>query len=139
MTIPDYQSLMLPVLAASSEGEVRISEVVDRLAGQLGLTPEECGKLLPSGKQTYLSNRVHWAKFYLGKAGLIGNTRRGHFKVAPRGQQVLHSHPARIDNNFLGQFVEFQQFREQARAPRTTLPGGTEPADTVFEGQNRDT
>jgi restriction system protein len=37
MSIPDYQSLMLPVLVASSKGEVRIGPVVDELANQLGL------------------------------------------------------------------------------------------------------
>jgi restriction system protein len=51
----------------------------------------------------------------LAQAGLVENTRRGHFKITPRGQQVLASHPSRIDNAFLGQFEEFQQFKERAR------------------------
>jgi len=114
MPIPDYQSLMLPVLAASLNGEVKIGAVVDALAEKLGLTPEERAELLPSGKQTIFSNRVHWAKTYLGKAGLIEGTRRGHFKITLRGQQVLESRPARIDNTLLGQFEEFQQFREKS-------------------------
>jgi restriction system protein len=114
MSVPDYQSLMLPVLSAASHGEVRIGEVVDRLAEQLGLTPEERTALLPSGKQTVFANRVHWAKTYLGKAGLIEATRRGHFKITPRGEQVIASHPARIDNAFLDQFAEFQQFRDKS-------------------------
>jgi restriction system protein len=114
MPIPDYQSLMLPVLAASLNGEVKIGAVVDALAEKLGLTPEERAELLPSGKQTIFSNRVHWAKTYLGKAGLIEGTRRGHFKITPRGQQVLESRPTRIDNTLLGQFEEFQQFREKS-------------------------
>jgi restriction system protein len=115
MTIPDYQSLMLPVLIASSKGEVRFSAAVEELANQLGLGPEERSALLPSGKQTFFNNRVHWAKTYLAQAGLVESTRRGHFKITPRGQQVLASHPSRIDNAFLGQFEEFQQFKERAR------------------------
>ena len=71
MAIPDYQSLMLPVLSASLNGERRIGEVVESLAEQLGLMPEERAQLLPSGNQTIFANRVHWAKTYLGKAGLI--------------------------------------------------------------------
>jgi restriction endonuclease Mrr len=59
MSIPDYQSLMLPVLVASSKGEVRIGQVVDELADQLELSPEDRSDLLPSGKQTVFSNRVH--------------------------------------------------------------------------------
>ena len=62
MPIPDYESLMLPVLIASSRGEVRISAVVEELANQLGLSAEERSELLPSRKQTLFSNRIHWAK-----------------------------------------------------------------------------
>ena len=60
MPIPDYQSLMLPVLSASLDGEIRIGDVVERLAEKLSLTPEERSQLLPSGKQTVFANRVHW-------------------------------------------------------------------------------
>lgn len=110
MSIPDYQSLMLPVLVASSEGEVRISQVVEHLADKLGLSPEERGELLSSGKQTVFSNRVHWAKTYLNKAHLVEITRRGHFKITPRGEDILRSNPPAIDNNFLKQFEEFRDF-----------------------------
>lgn len=115
MNIPDYQSLMLPVLVASSRGEVRVGTVVDELASQLGLSLEERSELLPSGKQTLFANRVHWAKTYLAQAGLIENTRRGHFKITPRGQQTLGAQPSHIDNAFLSQFDEFQEFKRRAR------------------------
>jgi len=114
MTVPDYQSLMLPVLVASSKGEVRIGDVVNQLAEELELSPEDRSELLPSGKQTLFSNRVHWAKTYLTKANLMEITRRGHFQITDRGQDVLRSPPARIDNNFLGQFLEFREFRERS-------------------------
>ena len=114
MSIPNYQSLMLPVLSAASHIEIRIGDVADRLANQLGLTSEERTALLPSGKQTVFSNRVHWAKTYLSKAGLIQSTRRGHFKITPRGEQVIASRPTRIDNDFLGQFDEFKQFHKKS-------------------------
>ena len=71
-------------------------------------------ELLPSGKQTLFGNRVHWAKTYLNKAGLLESTRRGHFKIRDRGRQVLASHPTKIDNEFLNQFVEFRQFKEKS-------------------------
>ncbi len=110
MAIPDYQSLMLPVLSACLNGERRVGEVVEHLAEELGLTPNERAQLLPSGAQTVFANRVHWAKTYLGKAGLIEGTRRGYFKVTPRGRQVMAAKPARIDNSFLSQFDEFKKF-----------------------------
>src|SRR5271166_2639242 len=111
MPIPDYQSLMLPVLVASTSGEIRVSDAVDRLAEQLGLTADERAQLLPSGKQTLFGNRVHWAKTYLTKAGLLESTRRGHFQITERGRKVIASHPPRIDNEFLNQFAEFRQFK----------------------------
>lgn len=110
MPIPDYQSLMLPVLVASSQGEVRIGAVVEELADQLALTPEERSELLPSGKQTVFSNRVQWAKSYLSKALLVEVPRRGHFKITSRGQTVLQSSPQKIDKKFLMQFEEFREF-----------------------------
>ena len=90
MAVPDYQSLMLPVLAASSKDEVRVGDVVNKLAEELKLSPEERSELLPSGKQTLFSNRVHWAKTYLSKAKLLEITRRGHIKITDRGRDVLH-------------------------------------------------
>src|SRR4051794_4896774 len=110
MPVPDYQSLMLHVLSVAAGGEVRIGDAVERLANQLGLTAEERAELLPSGKQTLFANRVHWAKTYLGKAGLVELTRRGYFRITDRGRQVMGSHPRRIDNAFLNQFAEFRKF-----------------------------
>jgi Mrr N-terminal domain len=71
LSIPDFQTLMLPVLQSAAKGEVRISDVVERLADKFGLSSEERAHLLPSGRQTTFSNRVHWAKSSLGKAGLV--------------------------------------------------------------------
>jgi restriction system protein len=105
---------MLPVLVASSKGEVRIGPVVEELADQLGLSSEERSELLPSGQQTVFSNRVHWAKSYLSKAQLVEITRRGYFRITPRGQTVLQSPPQKIDNKFLMQFEEFRQFRDRS-------------------------
>jgi restriction system protein len=117
MAIPDFQTLMLPVLRSSSEAEVKISDVVEQLATQFDLSREERAELLPSGRQTIFANRVHWAKFYLGKAGLVDLTRRAHFRITERGREVLGSPPARIDIRFLSQFPEFKSFREAAPGP----------------------
>ena len=112
MAIPSFQMLMLPVLRASANGEVKISDVVDLLANQMGLTDSELSELLPSGKQTTFANRVNWAKSYLGKAGLIDLTRRGHFVISDRGRTVLASPPPSINIKFLETFPEFKLFRE---------------------------
>jgi restriction system protein len=138
MAIPDYQSLMLPVLSTSSSGERRIADVVKNLADELGLTPEERTQLLPSGAQTLFANRVHWAKTYLSKAGLIEGTRRGYFKITPRGQKVLASNPARIDNEFLSQFEEFEKFRRRATQETADNPREAEPEPLLNQTQTPD-
>ena len=126
MAIPDYQSLMLPVLLAASKGEVRIGDVVDRLASEMSLSAEERGQLLPSGRQTLFANRVHWAKTYLNKARLVEITRRGHFRITDRGRTALQSKPSRIDNSFLNQFEEFQNFvkspQREGEEPQSPAP-----------------
>jgi restriction system protein len=81
---------MLPVLRIAAEEEVKISGVVDQQADNFNLSSEERSKLLPSGKTTF-SNRVHWAKSYLGKAGLVELTKRTHFRITGRGREVLCS------------------------------------------------
>jgi len=105
---------MLPVLLAAKDGEVRISDVRNAIAQKLSLTPEDMTLLLPSKRQGMFENRVHWAKFYLGKAGLIEATRRGHFKITSRGQEVLNQKPTRIDNDYLSRFQEFVRFKESS-------------------------
>lgn len=143
--IPDYQSLMRPVLVCAAAGETRISDVVELLADKLALTAEERAQLLPSGKQTRFANRVNWAKAYLAKAGLVENTRRGYFRITPRGQAALADAAATINNAYLDQFKEFQDFKAkvneadgataatpaQASAPFNT-PAGIETPDEAL-------
>jgi restriction system protein len=114
MAIPDYQSLMRPVLLVSGEGELRVSDAVDKIGQDLNLSANDRSELLASGKQTVFANRVHWAKTYLTKAGLLESTRRGHFKITERGRSVITSNPVQIDNAFLNQFEEFRQFKERS-------------------------
>jgi restriction system protein len=71
LSIPDFQTLMLPVLRVAAAGEIRISDAVEKLAIEFGLSPVERSHLLPSGTKTTFCNRVHWAKSHLGKAGLV--------------------------------------------------------------------
>jgi len=103
---------MLPVLRIAATGEVKISDVVENLADEFALSAEDRSHLLPSGKQTTFANRVHWAKSYLGKAGLVELTKRAHFLITEQGRQVLAAPPERLDIKYLNRFPSFQQFRE---------------------------
>jgi restriction system protein len=129
-TVPDYQSLMLPVLLAAAAGERRIGAVVESLAEELGLSEAARAALLASGRQTIFANRVHWAKTYLAKAGLVEATKRGHFRLTQRGADVLAASPERIDNRFLSRFEEFRQFSDRSAQP-TDDEVVPEPADAA--------
>jgi restriction system protein len=116
MSIPDYQTLMLPVLKKAATGEVKISTVIEELSEELGLTDDEKAELLPSGKQTTIANRIHWAKSYLKQAGLVDATRRAHFVISERGRVILAGNPKSIDNRTLEAFDEFQEFKSRQRS-----------------------
>ena len=113
MAIPDYQSLMLPLLAIAAEGETRVPVAAQIVADRLGLSLDERDEMLPSGKQRLLNNRVHWAKFYMSKAGLIDSPKRGVFTASTAGKKLLATNPARIDVETLKRFPAFTKFYNQ--------------------------
>lgn len=110
MTIPDYQSLMLPVLQVAAQGETRVPVAAEKIADAIGLTADEREEMLPSGKQRLLHNRVHWAKFYMSKAGLIDSPKRGVFVASPIGKALLATNPAQIDVDLLRTYPAFVEF-----------------------------
>ncbi len=83
--IPDYQSIMLPLLRHISDSkEHKMRDVTDRLAEQLGVTEEERKELLPSGAAPVFYNRTAWAKTYLKKAGLIDSPKQNVYTTTPQ-------------------------------------------------------
>ncbi len=112
MSIPDYQSIMLPLLEfASDKKEHSLRETIEILADVFSLSSEERKHLLPSGRQATFDNRVGWARTYLSKAGLLQATRRGYYRISERGLNVLKQKPEKIDNKFLRQYPEFLAFQ----------------------------
>ncbi len=102
MPIPDFQSLMRPLLLFVADGNAyAIRDGLDQLANEFSLTSEERKELLPSGRQEVFTNRVAWAKTHLRMAGLIEAPSRGVFQITDRGQQVLREHPDYLDLRIL--------------------------------------
>lgn len=96
--IPDYQSLMCPVLSHLGDGVVRRSrEVKDAMADLFNLSLEERAEMLPSGRQRTIDNRVGWALTYLAQSGLVERPSRGQVRITEDGRVVLVQHPDRID------------------------------------------
>ncbi len=134
MTIPDFQTIMLPMLLYFSDGQEHfIQELVDNLAEKFSLTEEELNTLLPSGKQTVFYNRVSWARTYLTKAGLLEMSRRSCYRITERGRKVLALNPSRIDQRFLEQFPEYKEFRERESGRRKSKETITEESEKTPE------
>lgn len=119
MTIPDYQTIMLPVLQFIENGkEHTLREIINGLTDVFKLTEEERKELLPSGKQSVFDNRVGWAMTYLKKAGVVETPKRALYRITDRGREVLDKKPDRVDIKFLEQFHEFKVFRARKGKPK---------------------
>ena len=118
MAVPDYQTLMRPVIALTEDGFAwRASAIRDAIVREFELTPEDVEERLPSGRDTTLRNRVGWALTYLYRAGLLDRPSRSVYQLNERGRKVLAQHPDRIDNTVLEQFDEFRAFRSVQDVP----------------------
>ncbi|WP_062257419.1 MULTISPECIES: restriction endonuclease [Dermacoccus] len=134
MTIPDFQSLMRPVLAALADGEVRRSRhVKDAMVEQFELSAEERAQMLPSGRQRTMDNRVGWATTYLSQAGLIERPQRGQLRISPAGREALRRFPERIDMKVLETYPDYLAFRDRTRISTSNEPSAITPTTSVPE------
>lgn len=129
MAVPDYQSLMLPLLrfAGEKKGEMSVGEAVDALAKTLSLTDKDLKEMLPSGIMSTFVNRIGWASTYMKKSGLLESTRRGYIRITSRGQELLKKQPKAINVKLLKQypeFVEFQQLKGTRSGEKTIVSEG---------------
>lgn len=116
MAIPDYQTLMLPVLKLASDNkEHKFSQAVEELADEFNLTTEERSDLLPSGSQAVFNNRVGWARSYLKQAGLLASPKRGYFTITQKGIELLAKKPSKVDASVLEQYPEFIEFKSRRK------------------------
>jgi restriction system protein len=114
MAIPDYQTLMLPLLKLTSDEKVHsLKDATNKLAKEFNLSEVELAEMLPSARKTRFYDRVGWAGTYLRKAELLSAPERGKFQITKRGLDVLRNPPEKITVNFLAQFEEFVEFRQR--------------------------
>ncbi len=126
MTIPDFQTIMRPLLQHMSDGQEHSNrDLTETLADYFQLTEEERNRLLPSGRQNVFTNRVAWAKADLKMAGLTESPKRGISVITQRGRDVLQQNPERIDRKFLKQYPEYLEKISQ----------GSKKADSENDGE----
>lgn len=118
MPVPDYQSLMQPVLLALSDGRERsVQEIRNTVAAYLRLSEDDLRELVPSGQKPLFNDRVSWAITYMKQAGLLDRPKRGVYVITDRGADVLRRYPNRVDVTVLEQFPEFREFASRSTPP----------------------
>ncbi|MCB0218390.1 MAG: restriction endonuclease [Chrysiogenetes bacterium] len=134
MAIPDFQTLMLPVLKIGNSGEIQAKQATELLSDEFGLTDEERTQLLPSGTTTTIHNRVAWAVSHMVQAKLLKRPQRGYFTTTDRGKAVLQSPPDRITIKYLEQFPEYVEFRKKKKVTeKVEADGADEDSSTTPE------
>ncbi len=134
MAIPDFQSVMLPLLRfASDKEEHSLQEAIEALSKEFKLSEEEKLELLPSGTQARFANRVAWARSYFKQALLVENTRRSFFKITQRGLDLLSKNPSYINKKTLEQYEEFLIFQNVKREVDSDKPSEEQEKQTPEE------
>lgn len=130
--IPNYQTIMLPLLKAVKEPkEHKLNNVVEHLADKFRLTEDERKELLPSGQSFLFGNRVGWARTYLKKAGLLDSPKKGFICITKRGLDVLKQNPKEINVGFLQQFQEFLDFQSMKRDEKEIIKENSQTEDSI--------
>lgn len=142
MEIPDYQTLMRPVLALMQDERDWTSRAIrEAIAEEFSLSAEQLEERLPSGRDTTFRNRVGWALTYLYRAGVCDRPRRSVYRINDRGMTLLAEHPHRIDNAVLDGFEEFRTFRARdpaaPRSSRRATPGSSSADSSVATPEER--
>lgn len=129
MAVPDFQTLMRPLLAEVADGrDHSVKSIRTALADHFSLTDDDINALIPSGRVTSFQNRVGWATTYLYRCGLLERPTRAVYRITDRGKQTLDQHPDRVDLKVLAQFDEFHDFR-QARSTTPSDDQGGPPSE----------
>lgn len=136
MAIPDFQSVMRPLMEFLADGkEHSLRESIEHLAAHFRLTADEQRILLPSGRQELFKNRVAWTKTHLRMAGLIVPAARGIFQITQRGQDFLKAHAGSIDLRVLKRQPGYAEARDRKRDDTNDPPvdAATEQSRTPEE------
>ena len=112
MPVPDYQTLMLPLLKRLEleKDPVPVRKFLDPIADEFGLSEEDRSQRIPSGLENLLSNRLAWARTYLGKAGLLSSPKRGVVCITDAGRELLKKNVTTIDLNVLRRYPSFVEW-----------------------------
>ena len=137
MAIPDFQTLMLPLLELLKDGNpVKLSEMVEIMSDKYNLTEEERNEWLPSRLQKTMYNRVAWAKQYLKNSELIESPEKGSFKITQKGIEILKENPQKIDLRFLKNLDNENQLNAQTEIEDNRIEENKTPEELIENAQS---
>ncbi len=128
MAVPDFQTLMRPVLEVLADGRRSSAELRAAVAERLQLADADLEAKLPSGRQTVFANRVAWANVYLQRAHCVARVKRGVYEATERGRALLEREGGRIDMRTLAQFDEYRDWVAGSRRTRDAAPAADDAA-----------
>ncbi|AKA49676.1 hypothetical protein IX51_11830 [uncultured archaeon] len=110
---PKFDEFLSPILnSCKDRQEHTLSETIEKMATEFGMSDNQKNALLPSGKRTYIYDRVEWAITYLVQAGLLERTGRSKFRISDAGLTELPVMPKKISHSYLQKFPSFVRFKE---------------------------
>jgi restriction system protein len=136
--IPDFQSIMLPLLKfLSDENEHILSNVLVSLAKEFNLSEEDLRVRVPSGQQPLFKNRLAWSVSYLKNAGLVSSSRRGVYQITKTGKEVLKKNLPSINIAFLKNLPEFIKWQSsfgegQEEIQQVTVPTSSKTPEEII-------
>lgn len=133
MPIPDFQTLLLPVLRlAGDNAEHTIAATTEQLASEFNLTEQEKEAIYPSGNGLIFRDRVSWARSYAKMAGLLESPRRGYLRITDRGRKLLQENPTGLSLSVLRQkYADFREKLEEIAKANTPSISSTGDATTI--------
>jgi restriction system protein len=116
---PEFVKFFGPVLSAlrALGGSGRPEEVRGAIAKALAISEEAQAEPLPSGVQSRFENQVHWARFYLVRAGYIDASRHGVWTLTEKASGLDTLSPQQARDIYRGTAAVFRA--KAAGAPPT--------------------
>jgi len=127
--IPDFQTLMLPVLTRIAAGDIAFRDLSAKLSQEFSLSEEEQNRKLPSGNDRVFDNRIRWVIFHMKNADLLETPKRGVYAVTPEGRRLLAGAPASSD------ILRVCNQRRKS-PPKKSANVQTEDADTTLSAED---
>ncbi|WP_442808233.1 AAA family ATPase [Trinickia soli] len=81
-----YFPLLLDALRSADPDPMRPAQALAWIRANASVSDDDLVRHIKGGSQSIFENDVHWTRFYLVKAGLISNAKRGFWSLTPEGR-----------------------------------------------------